>query len=59
MIRRLPVIANEDMVFCLAYMVWNGIFDPMQIRMQANPTPVTVQEIINVGRMMQRCVRRL
>ena len=23
-----PIIANEDMVFCLAYIVWNGIFDP-------------------------------
>jgi len=49
----LPVIANEDMVFCLAYMVWNGIFDPMQIRMQPNPTSVTIQEIINMGKMMR------
>lgn len=48
-----PVIANEEMVFCLAYIVWNGIFDPMQIRMQPNPTSVTVQEIINMGRMMR------
>jgi len=48
-----PVIANEDMVFCLTYMVWNGIFDPMQIRMQPNPTSVTIQEIINLGRMMR------
>ena len=23
-----PIIANEDMVFCLIYIVWNGIFDP-------------------------------
>jgi adenylate cyclase, class 1 len=48
-----PVIANEDMVFCLTYMVWNGIFDPMQIRMQPNPTSVTIQEIINLGRTMR------
>jgi adenylate cyclase class 1 len=47
------VIANEDMIFCLAYLVWNGIFDPMQTRMQPNPTPVTIQEIINVGKMIR------
>ncbi|MEE9912871.1 MAG: class I adenylate cyclase [Deltaproteobacteria bacterium] len=48
-----PVIANEDIVYCLAYIVWNGIFDPLQIRMQPNPTPVTIQEIINLGKMMR------
>ena len=48
-----PVIANQDMIFCLAYIVWNGIFDPLQIRMQPNPTPVSVQEIINLGKMMR------
>lgn len=48
-----PVIANEEMAFCLAYLAWNGIFDPMQTRMQPNPTPVTLQEIINLGKMMQ------
>jgi len=48
-----PIIANEDMVFCLIYIVWNGIFDPLQIRMLPNPTSVTVQEIINLGRMMR------
>lgn len=47
------IIAHEDMIFCLAYIVWNGIYDPQQIRMKPNPTPVTVQEIINVGRMMR------
>lgn len=46
------VIANEEMVFCLAYLVWNGIFDPLQTRMQPNPTSVTLQEIINVAKMM-------
>lgn len=48
-----PVIANEEMVFCLAYLVWNGIFDPMQTRMQPNPTSVTLQEIINMAKMMR------
>lgn len=47
------IITHEDMIFCLAYIAWNGIFDAQQIRMKPNPTPVTVQEIINVGKMMQ------
>lgn len=45
-----PVIANEDVVFCLAYLVWNGIFDPVQTRMFPNQTSVTLQELINLGK---------
>ena len=48
-----PLIASEDIIYCLAYLVWNGIFDPMQTRMQPNPTPVTIQEIINMGKMIR------
>jgi adenylate cyclase, class 1 len=48
-----PVIANEDMIFCLTYLAWNGIFDPMLTRMQPNPTSATVQEIINLGKMIR------
>lgn len=48
-----PLIASEDMIYCLAYMVWNGIFDPMQTRMQPNATSVTIQEIINLGKMIR------
>ena len=48
-----PVIAHEDMVFCLTYLVRNGIFDPMQMRMQPNPTSITIQEIINLGKMIR------
>ena len=46
-------ITHDDMIFCLAYITWNGIFDSQEIRMKPNPTPVTVQEIINIGKMMQ------
>lgn len=48
--REWPVIINENIVFCLAYIVWNGIYDPLQIRMLPNQTAVTIQEIINLGR---------
>ncbi|MFO7570531.1 MAG: class I adenylate cyclase, partial [Smithellaceae bacterium] len=52
-LREEPIIGSEDIVFCLAYLVWNGIFDPSQIRMQPNQTSVTIQEIINLGKTIQ------
>jgi adenylate cyclase, class 1 len=48
--QKLPLITNEDIIFCLAFITWNGIYDPAQIRMQPNQTSVTIQEIINLGR---------
>lgn len=45
-----PVITNENIVFCIAYIVWNGIYDPAQTRMLPNQTAVTMQEIINLSR---------
>jgi len=47
------IITHDDVIFCLTYIVWNGIFDSQEIRMRPNPTPVTVQEIINVGKKLQ------
>jgi hypothetical protein len=35
---------------CIAYLVWNGISDSGQARMEYNPTAVTIQEIINLSR---------
>jgi len=48
-----PVVANENILACLAYIVWNGIYDPAQTRMLPNQTQVTIQEIINLGRKMK------
>ena len=45
-----PVITDENIIFCIAYIVWNGIYDPVQTRMLPNQTAVTIQEIINLGR---------
>lgn len=45
-----PVITGENIVACLAYVIWNGIFEPGQTRMLPNQTQVTIQEIINLGR---------
>jgi adenylate cyclase, class 1 len=46
----MPLIVNDDIIFCLTYMVWNSIYDPTQIRMKPNNTSITLQEIINLGR---------
>lgn len=48
-----PFVAHENIIFCIAYLVWNGIYDPAQIRMLPNQTQVTIQEIINLGRKMK------
>jgi len=45
-----PVVADDNIVACLAYIIWNGIFEPVQTRMLPNQTQVTIQEIINLGR---------
>jgi adenylate cyclase, class 1 len=46
----LPLIINENIIFCLAYIAWNGIYDPVQTRMIPNQTAITIQEIINLGK---------
>lgn len=45
-----PIITSADIIFCLTYIVWNGIYDPAQTRMLPNQTSVTIQEIINLGK---------
>lgn len=45
-----PVISSENIIFCIAYIVWNGIYEPAQTRMLPNQTDVTIQEIINLGK---------
>lgn len=51
--RSFPVISNENIIFCIAYIVWNGLYEPAQTRMLPNQTAVTIQEIINLGKMIR------
>lgn len=44
------ITAHRDIVTCIAYLVWNGIYEAGQARMEYNPTAVTVQEIINLSK---------
>ena len=43
-------VENPDIVFCIAYLVWNDLFQEGSVRMMPNPTPITIQEIINLAR---------
>lgn len=47
------IISHRDIVTCLAYLVWNGISEPGQVRMEYNPTAVTIQEIINLSKVIR------
>jgi len=44
------VVSSSDIVRCLAYLVWNRIYDPDQTRLNPNPTAITMQETINLAR---------
>ena len=46
----ITLITKNYIIFCLTYIVWNSIFDPVQIRMKPNQTSITLQEIINLGK---------
>ncbi len=47
--RRSPVISNKDLIFNIAYIVWNNLFIANMIQMKPNSSSVTHQEIINIG----------
>ncbi len=43
------LISNKDILYNVAFIVWNDLFDPSNIHMEPNPSNVTLQEIINLG----------
>jgi len=47
------MVENADVVYCIAYLIWNDLFEAVNVRMIPNPTSVTIQEIINLGRKMR------
>jgi adenylate cyclase, class 1 len=44
------VVSNANVIQCIAYLVWNDIYHPAQIRMVPNTTSITLQEIINLAK---------
>jgi adenylate cyclase class 1 len=45
-----PIVEDADIVYCIAYLVWNAIFATGQVRMLPNPTSITLQEILSLGK---------
>jgi adenylate cyclase class 1 len=44
------IVEKSDLVHCLAYLSWNGLYFPGQLRMAPNKTYATMPEIINLIR---------
>ncbi|MFH1081633.1 MAG: class I adenylate cyclase [Pseudomonadota bacterium] len=45
-----PVVASADIVYCIAYLAWNDLYNSSNVRMTPNPTPITLQEINNLAK---------
>jgi len=45
-----PVVAGADIACCIAYLVWNDLYEASNIRMTPNPTPITLQEINSLAK---------
>ena len=43
------IAAGPDIVYCLAYSIWNDVYEPNLVKMAPNPTSVTLQELNNLG----------
>lgn len=46
------IVSHTNVVACVAHLTWNGIYDATRVRMEYNSTSVTVQEIMNLARVM-------
>ncbi|RJQ56940.1 MAG: hypothetical protein C4530_13815 [Desulfobacteraceae bacterium] len=47
------LVSNPDVIFDIAFLVWNDLFEGNGINMEPNPSSVTLQEIINLGKKMK------
>ena len=43
------IVSSPDIVYCLTYLIWNGIYQPGIVKMTPNSTSVTLQEIHSLG----------
>ncbi|MFZ5570793.1 MAG: class I adenylate cyclase [Thermodesulfobacteriota bacterium] len=53
-----PIVVSDDIVYNIAFIVWNHLFIPHRLFMEPNPSQVTLQEIINLGRKMTDFIGR-
>jgi adenylate cyclase class 1 len=49
-----PLFSSSDIIQNIAFIIWNDLLTANRIRMEPNPTSVTLQEIINLGKEMKK-----
>ncbi len=45
-----PVVSNRDIVHGIAFVVWNHLFVTGRLNMRPNPSNITLQEVLNLGK---------
>jgi adenylate cyclase class 1 len=48
------LLSGSDIVYCLAYLIWNGIYQPYLVTMTPNTTSVTLQEIQSLAESIRK-----
>ena len=48
------IVSNPDIVYCLTYLIWNGIYQSGLVRMTPNATSVTLQEINSLAERIRK-----
>lgn len=48
------IASGPDIVYCLAYLIWNGIYQPYLVTMTPNTTSVTLQEINSLAESIRK-----
>lgn len=47
------IVESGDVIYCLAYLIWNDLYRPGHLRMIPNATSVTLQEIVNLAKVIE------
>ncbi len=50
-----PICSSADIIYAIAFVVWNRLFSAHQVRMRPNPSSITHQEIMNLGERLNQC----
>jgi len=47
------LFSNPDIIHIIAFIVWNNLYSSSRLHMKPNPSSVTLQEIINLGKQIR------
>lgn len=54
--RKQPLVSSQNIIFVIAFMVWNDFFSRSGVYMQPNHSNITIQEIKNLGEAIREMV---